>query len=63
MRGLYQAGAGHAFKFAALFGRILCDLTLKGETPYPIEAFRADRAALTDAGFPSRIRNDTVYRS
>jgi sarcosine oxidase len=56
-------GAGHAFKFAALFGRILCDLALKGESPYPIGAFRADRAALTDADFPSRFRNETVYRS
>jgi sarcosine oxidase len=44
-------GAGHAFKFAALIGRVLADLALRGETSYPIEAFRVDRPAITDATF------------
>ena len=41
-------GAGHAAKFAGLIGRILSDLVLRGRTDQPIEAFRADRAALSD---------------
>jgi sarcosine oxidase len=41
-------GAGHAFKFASLLGKILSELALYGKTEYPIEAFRADRPALTD---------------
>jgi sarcosine oxidase len=41
-------GAGHGFKFASLVGRILSDLAVRGETRYPIEAFRPDRPALTD---------------
>ena len=41
-------GAGHGFKFASLVGKILSDLAIRGETRYPIEAFRPDRPALTD---------------
>jgi sarcosine oxidase len=41
-------GAGHGFKFASLVGKILAELALYGETQYSIEAFRADRPALTD---------------
>jgi len=44
-------GAGHAAKFGSLLGQILADLALKGETNYPISAFRADRPALTDPSF------------
>jgi len=44
-------GAGHAFKFAGLLGRILSDLATQGESSYPIDAFRLDRPALTDLGF------------
>ena len=44
-------GAGHAFKFASLVGKILSELALEGETRYPIEAFRPDRPALTDPGY------------
>jgi monomeric sarcosine oxidase len=44
-------GAGHAAKFASLLGRILAELTLDGATEFPIEAFRADRPALTDPGY------------
>jgi monomeric sarcosine oxidase len=44
-------GAGHAAKFASLLGRVLAELTLDGGTDYPIEAFRADRPALSDPEF------------
>jgi len=44
-------GAGHAFKFASLIGRILADLAIDGQTDYPIEAFAVNRAALTDPDF------------
>ena len=41
-------GAGHAFKFASLIGRILVDLALTGETDVGIGPFAADRAILTE---------------
>jgi sarcosine oxidase len=49
-------GAGHAAKFASLLGKILADLATSGGTSYPIEAFRADRPALTDPGFEPDFR-------
>lgn len=45
-------GAGHAFKFASLIGRILSQLATDGRTTYPIEAFRIDRRALADPTYP-----------
>jgi sarcosine oxidase len=44
-------GAGHAFKFASLFGRILSDLAVSGQTVFPIDHFRLDRPALTDPNY------------
>ncbi len=44
-------GAGHAYKFAGLVGRILSELALDGESTYPIQAFRLDRPAVSDAAF------------
>jgi sarcosine oxidase len=44
-------GAGHAFKFASLIGKILTGLVADGKTGYPLAAFRIDRPGLTDAGF------------
>lgn len=44
-------GAGHAYKFAALIGRILSELALEGDSAFPIEAFEVDRPAMTDSGF------------
>jgi sarcosine oxidase len=41
-------GAGHAFKFASLIGKILADLATTGGTRHPIGAFGLDRPALTD---------------
>lgn len=44
-------GGGHAGKFASLIGRILAGLATDGSTPYPIDAFRADRPAITDPSY------------
>ena len=55
-RVLVCVGAGHAAKFAGVLGRILADLARHGETAHPIEAFRADRPAMTDPDFPPRFR-------
>jgi sarcosine oxidase len=41
-------GAGHAFKFASILGRILTDLALDGSTRHDISAFKADRAVLRE---------------
>jgi sarcosine oxidase len=41
-------GAGHAFKFASLLGRLLVDLALDGSTSEDISPFRADRPILTE---------------
>ncbi len=43
---LTAVGAGHAFKFASLLGRVLIDLALDGETDVNISPFAADRAIL-----------------
>ena len=45
-------GAGHAYKFAALLGKILCDLAVHGETAEPIAPFTPTRPALTDPSYP-----------
>jgi sarcosine oxidase len=44
---LVALGAAHGFKFSSLFGRILTDLAIDGETKYDIEHFKADRELLT----------------
>ena len=44
-------GAGHAYKFAGLIGRILSELALDGESAFPIGAFRLDRRAVSDDAF------------
>jgi monomeric sarcosine oxidase len=49
-------GAGHAAKFASLLGKILASLATSGRTSYPIDAFRADRPALTDPEFEPAFR-------
>lgn len=48
---LVCVGAGHAYKFAALLGRILCDLALDGRSAYPIGGFGLNRPAITDPSF------------
>jgi len=49
---LVGLGAGHAFKFAPTFGRVLAELVGDGSTASDISAFRTDRPALVDAGHP-----------
>ena len=44
-------GAGHAFKFASLIGRILAGLAMDGSSAYPIEPFKITRPAITDRTF------------
>jgi sarcosine oxidase len=44
-------GAGHAYKFASLMGKVLTDLALKGTTSQDITGLEPDRPALTDPGF------------
>jgi sarcosine oxidase len=45
-------GAGHAFKFASVIGRILSDLALRGRTPSDISAFGIGRPILQMATPP-----------
>jgi len=45
---LVGLGAGHGFKFAPTFGRILADLAMTGTTSSDISAFAIDRPALTE---------------
>lgn len=45
-------GAGHSYKFAALIGKILCDLSLDGRTAYDIAPFHIDRPILLEENPP-----------
>jgi sarcosine oxidase len=45
-------GAGHAYKFASLLGRILSELAIDGRTDYPIAPFTIRRSAITDPDYP-----------
>ncbi|BFZ07718.1 hypothetical protein BsWGS_10757 [Bradybaena similaris] len=44
-------GAGHAYKFASLLGKILSELAVDGRTQHDISAFCWDREALTDPNY------------
>lgn len=44
---LVAIGAGHAFKFASVIGRILAELAIDGRTPSDLSPFRIDRPILT----------------
>ncbi len=41
-------GAAHAFKFAALIGKIMSELALDGQTSYDISPFHVDRPILLE---------------
>ena len=41
-------GAGHAFKFASVIGRILSELAVDGKTPSDIAGFSIDRPILRE---------------
>lgn len=49
-------GAGHAYKFASLLGRILSELAIDGKTPHDISPFSMTRTALTDPDFVPALR-------
>ncbi len=44
-------GAGHGFKFAPTFGRVLADLATEGRTTSDVSAFGLERPGLTDPGY------------
>lgn len=44
-------GAGHAYKFAGVLGRIMSELATTGQTSLPVSDFGIDRPALTDPNF------------
>ena len=50
-RVVVAVGAGHAFKFASLLGRVLVEMALDGGTRHPVDAFAVDRPALRDPSF------------
>lgn len=49
---LVGLGAGHAFKFAPTFGRLLAELATTGECSQDVSPFALDRDALTKPGQP-----------
>jgi sarcosine oxidase len=55
-RIIVAIGAGHAFKFATLIGRILRDIAVHGETSYPLSGFDLTRAAIADPQFRGSLR-------
>ena len=56
---LVGLGAGHGFKFAPTFGRVLADLVTTGATSTDISAFAPDRPALVEAGLPGELAGVT----
>lgn len=52
-------GAGQAFKFASIFGQILSDLAVDGETVHQIEALSLNRAAITDPDYKGVVSERT----
>lgn len=49
---LVFCGAGHAYKFASLVGKILSQLAIDEGTAYPIAAFTLQRPAISDPHYP-----------
>nr|XP_054748614.1 monomeric sarcosine oxidase-like [Lytechinus pictus] len=49
---IFCCGAGHAYKFAAVLGRILSQLAIEGKTTFNIAPFNMERDAITDPNFP-----------
>ena len=56
-------GAGHGFKFAPTFGRILADLATTGRRPRPSPPLGLDRPALTDPGYQAELDGVTRQRA
>nr|XP_006819315.1 PREDICTED: peroxisomal sarcosine oxidase-like [Saccoglossus kowalevskii] len=55
-------GAGHAYKFSCLFGKLLSEMAIDGKTRYPIEKFSIDRKALTDPSYEADFHH-SQYRT
>jgi sarcosine oxidase len=49
---LVGLAAGHGFKFAPTFGRLLTELAVTGATSRELRPFALDREALTSPGYP-----------
>ena len=49
-------GAGHAFKFASLIGRILSELAKDGQSSFDLSAFSLSRPAITDPNYLPLIK-------
>jgi sarcosine oxidase len=45
------SGAGHAYKFAGLLGKILSEMAIDGRTNYPILPFSLQRPAISDPNY------------
>lgn len=48
-------GAGHAFKWSALLGKILSEMAIDGRTQYDIAAFTMDRDAISNPNYKTTI--------
>jgi sarcosine oxidase len=49
-------GAGHAYKFASLLGKIFSELALDGQTAHDIAPFTINRPALNDPNYTVNLR-------
>ena len=49
-------GAGHAYKFASLIGKIFSELAIDGHTLHDIRPFTLNRPAITDAHYKINLR-------
>ena len=54
-------GAGHAYKFASLFGKILSELAIDGRTAYDISAFGVTRPAVADPDYPISFQHQSDW--
>ncbi|CAH1780475.1 unnamed protein product [Owenia fusiformis] len=48
-------GAGHAYKFASLLGKILSQLAIDGRTEYPISDFTFEREAIINPNYKAGV--------
>ncbi len=54
-------GAGHAYKFASLFGKILSELAIDGQTPHDISAFSVARPAVADPNYQTSFQHQSDW--
>ncbi|KAL5022048.1 hypothetical protein ScPMuIL_001203 [Solemya velum] len=48
---IFCCGAGHAYKFASLLGKILSELAVDNHTQYPISPFTMEREAISNPNY------------